>query len=210
VLDQDSGIFEQLDKLRWRTAFRTYGNDHATLIGLIVDWWVSLRPDRNSALEGGPGNREATKGLRGQCDAILCSDAQPVVVLEVEGTRVSHTIDKLRTFLTSTDPELRLLQSGILLLYAYEPKGHGKDRCFLKVMAPDISERILETSKKCGQKEIIVITVDKTYQKQVNGIRLHNEYYYGKPNKAEAFLFVDGKILQSKVLSDTARMGPFG
>jgi hypothetical protein len=74
-------IFSQLDKVRWHIAAKTFGNDHSTLIGLLVDWWISLSPEVNFALEGGPGIEAGPKEHRGQCDALFCSAGKPLGVL---------------------------------------------------------------------------------------------------------------------------------
>jgi hypothetical protein len=80
-------ILYSLKTVRWDTALRTYGNNHATLIGLLVDWWVSGAPEHRWALESGPTNGYAAPGVRGQCDALFCCDHAPLGVLEVEGYR---------------------------------------------------------------------------------------------------------------------------
>jgi hypothetical protein len=65
-------IFSQLDKVRWHIAEKTFGNDHSTLIGLLVDWWISMSPKTHFALEGGPAIGAGPQEHRGQCDALFC------------------------------------------------------------------------------------------------------------------------------------------
>ena len=198
--NEEQGLLNQLIEARWQTAARTYGNDHATLIGLIVDWWISLAPDVNSALEGGPGNTEPTVGERGQCDAMLCKDQKPVIVVEVEGTRIPYTLNKLETYLTSASPHFTPIEAAVLLLYAYQPVGIGKDRGYCEIWTKEMVEPILETSRKCANKPIVIITLDKTYRRQKEGIRSINEYYFGEPNRIEAHLVLDGIELHNQVL----------
>ncbi|MBW1997559.1 MAG: hypothetical protein JRJ29_06285 [Deltaproteobacteria bacterium] len=78
-------VLRSLRNVRWNVAGKTYGNNHSTLIGLLVDWWVSVSPDCHWALEGGPANGYKGKGVRGQCDGMLCANDEPVGVVEVEG-----------------------------------------------------------------------------------------------------------------------------
>ena len=52
----DGDLFlERLAKVPWLVAARTFGNDHATLLGLLVHWWIAEQPNTHTALEGGPG-----------------------------------------------------------------------------------------------------------------------------------------------------------
>src|SRR3954468_15401679 len=98
---------DDFESVRWHVARRAYGNAHATLIGLLVDWWVSRDKNRNRVLEGGPSFNPPGTGLvgRGQCDAILCADSKAVGVLEVEGaSRQEYTARKLGAFFASRDP----------------------------------------------------------------------------------------------------------
>src|SRR6266704_2860222 len=110
----DRLTFEDFYSVRWHVAERTYGNDHSTLIGLLVDWWVS-RDATNSVLEGGPSCNPRRTGLmgRGHCDALFCRNAKPVGVLEVEGCgnpkagdvekKAIETAKKLGRFFASAD-----------------------------------------------------------------------------------------------------------
>ena len=106
---------------RWHVAARTIGNDHSTLIGLLIDWWTSMDPEHHWALEGGPGNGLPEGGGRGQRDALFCRGLAPIGVLEVEGYR--YAIEKIGSFFEAHYPELKPLEFGLLLLYNYEPKG---------------------------------------------------------------------------------------
>jgi hypothetical protein len=96
-----------LKNARWDIAFRTFGNNHCTLIGLLLDWWMSGDPKRRWALEAGPTNGYREKGVRGQCDALLCIDTHPTGVVEVEGYRAITTARKLGTFFDGRYSEIQ-------------------------------------------------------------------------------------------------------
>jgi len=166
--NQAVDAFSELDKARWETAARTYGNDHATLIGLLVDWWISLSTADHFALEGGPGYRANAEKGRGQCDALLCCDGIPAGVLEVEGTRIKSTIDKVGGYLTSHDHDLEKIEFGIVLLYAYTPIGHGPNRHFEDPASGEVLAWLVEVSKMVREKPIILISLSKKYQKQTS------------------------------------------
>ena len=111
-------LLNSLKNVRWKVLARTYGNSHSTLIGLLVDWWISMSPEYHSALEGGPTNGYEKKGVRGQCDAMLCYKNDPVGVLEVEGSRYGETARKIGRFFDAKKVNYKSLKFGILLLYS--------------------------------------------------------------------------------------------
>jgi hypothetical protein len=192
-------ILQELQKVRWHVAEKTYGNDHATLIGLLVDWWISLSPKTHTALEGGPSNGYSRKGMRGQCDALLCDSGLPAGVLEVEGSRCFYTAKKIGYFFAARYPELKSLQFGILVLYAYEPVGIGKDRQFPLSEYEETLQEIQSVTKNYRDKTVIVISIDKQYVRQNSGIRAQNEYYFGEPSKIQGYLFCNGRRSEPNV-----------
>lgn len=193
-------LLSKISTARWDTATRTFGNDHATLIGLIVDWWVTLAPSQHSALESGPTNGYSRPGQRGQCDAMLCSAGKPVGVLEVEGNRKVETAQKLARFFDGKYPEIAGLQFGILLLYAYEPSGQGAARAFDPALSSDVVEEIVHATTRHQGKAILLVSIEKDYKRLHVGIRAKNEYYMGTPSLIEARGFVDGKKVGHRVL----------
>jgi hypothetical protein len=65
-------LLNSLKDTKWDVAAKTYGNNHATLIGLLVDWWISLAPAIHRAIESGPSYGHFKKGVGGgMCDAIF-------------------------------------------------------------------------------------------------------------------------------------------
>src|SRR2546426_891029 len=115
-----SSLLDDLAAVRWDVASRTFGSDHATLVGLLVEWWVSGAPKIRWALESGPsfGYVEGGAG-RGQCDALLCERDLALGLVEVEGYRRVYTAEKIGKFFGSSDRDLSALAFAILLVYAY-------------------------------------------------------------------------------------------
>ena len=105
-----------LKTARWDTALRTYGNNHATLTGLLVDWGISGDAAHRWALESGPTNGYSEPGVRGQCDALFCCDRNPLGVLEVEDYRHQLTARKIGTFFDGQYTAIQPIRFGILLL----------------------------------------------------------------------------------------------
>lgn len=186
-------IFDSLCKANWKTAFRTYGNNHSTLIGLIVDWWVREDFERRWALESGPTNGYKEKGERGQCDALLCLDEKPVGVLEVEGSRHEPTIKKIETFFVGKNAKIGPLRFGLLLFYTSTPTERGDQRHFPSPLSPEFVEGIKNISILHPDKPIILISIEKRYNKDATGIRNANMYYMGEPQEISIRLYENGQ-----------------
>lgn len=186
-------LLEHLREVRWNVAARTFGNNHATLIGLVVDWWVSTAGAEHWAIEGGPGNGYAARGARGQCDAMLCDGRGPAGVLEVEGYRYLLTARKLGSFFAAKYQELRSLRFGILILYTYTPVKRGLERRLPPAAHPPSVARLRAISKQYPDKALVLVTLDKEYILQHSGIRARSEYYFGEPSKIAGQVFVGGK-----------------
>ena len=191
-------ILQSLQKVRWHVAKKTFGSDHATLIGLLVDWWISECQETNWALESGPSNGYSAVGTRGQCDALLCQENAPVGVLEVEGSRKEETAKKIGTFFAAENKVFETLQFGILVFYSYEPSGKGDMRKFDEACPPEASDVVRKVSRKYPQKPIVVISVEKTFSRISEGIRSTTEYYKGTPSVIAAECFTGGDVISKK------------
>jgi hypothetical protein len=193
--------FDDLSKVSWGVAARTFGNDHATLIGLLIAWWVSEDPSTRWAIEGGPNFKHGQLD-GGQCDALLCQGEHAVGVLEVEGSRLPYTIDKIGNFFTAEKDDLHSLEFAILLLYSCGAEGRGSMRRWQPVMdlKGEVENHIKNLSIKNPDKAIIVITLDKLYERQSVGIRALSEYYWGKPTELHAKLWKAGHQVQKSTL----------
>ena len=194
-------LLMSLKTVPWVVASRTFGNNHATLIGLLVNWWVLASPQTRWALESGPAFGYRGHGVGGgMCDALLCEGAEVCGVLEVEGTRSKYTAEKIGKFFTAEIEHYRSLSFGILVLYAYSPSGKGKERAYQAARDEETIQEVLRISKSFPEKGIIVITLDKLYKRQSTGIRSRNEYYWGELSKVKGFLYERGQETKSLLL----------
>jgi len=184
-------LLNSLKNAQWIVAANTYGNNHATLIGLLVNWWITLAPKTHQVLESGPSFGHLKGG--GFCDAIFCKDRDAVGILEVEGTRGKWAAEKIGKFFAAEYDSLKTLKFAILLLYACTPKGRGSKRVMPPARDKETCEEVARVSRKYAEKPIIVITLDKTYQRQTKGIRARREYYWSELRSVKGFLYEGGK-----------------
>lgn len=123
-----TAVFRALSSMRWTDMLRTYGNSHSSYIGSFVSWWLALSSD-HAVLDPGPSYalpiKKDTGGKRGQCDAVFVADDSPVGVLEVEGLRPYHVIEKVGHHFKSPREGFARLTFGIICLYSTRPKGRG-------------------------------------------------------------------------------------
>ena len=198
-------ICDSLKDVRWHVAAASYGSNHATLIGLLVDWWISLDTERHGALDSGPTHGYHEKGIGShRCDALfLTTDnsdmpMKPVGLLEVEGSYGQETADKIGRFFKPGYQDLNSLEFAILLLYEGMPitnKEDGKkEKDFIFPKAKETIEKVKEVSAKNPEKSIIVMILEKAYRKQQKDtIRYRSEYYFGEMEKVEGYLYKNGE-----------------
>jgi hypothetical protein len=189
-------IFQSLSSARWRTAGRTFGSSHSTLIGLFVDWWINCDPDRNTALDGPPSHGS---GNAGQGDAVLCASDIPAGVLEVEGTQPLDKVRSIGNYFSTPRDELRSIWFGILLLYSYAPTGRGKDRHYPSAEIPTVVEAAKQVTREQSTKSIIIVTLDKQFSRIPCGVRSLSDYYSGTTNKIAGVLLQDGTETDRRV-----------
>jgi hypothetical protein len=207
----EENLLKSLIDASWEVALKTYGNDHSTLIGLIVSWWVLSKRNR-FALEGGPsfGYRKGGKG-RGNCDALLLEEDEAKGVVEVENYRLKRkkgaveveysdnyrwAIDKIGEFFN----HLESLEFGILLVYPIGPSGRGNNR-----KVPEPPANLVDYAKKLTSnhpsKTLILLILEKKFERIESGIRRRNDYYQCTPQKIEGYLIKDGKIIKQETLA---------
>ncbi len=151
-------------------------NDHATLIGLIVSWW-NRRADNSWAVETGPSIGTVQGNQWGACDALLCDSSGPAVVLEVEGSKFDYTLEKIGKCLVAPLEDLTSIRAGILIAYGYEPKGQGGGRIVPLLPVKKFLNFGIKLTRPLKNKKLIIITVDKKYEGDAEGIRRRNDYY---------------------------------
>ncbi len=190
-------IFNSLETIDWRIVANTYGNNHSTLIGLIVHWWISQSPEQHQVLEGAPPHGFIEEGIQklGQGDALLCQDRKPVGVVEVEGTRWPYTARKIGHYFDSQVPRYEDINFGVLMMYVTGAKGRGTEKAFPSAAHPETIGIVEDITAKRPGKAIIVITLDKRLL-HVSERIIDNHYYSGEPSKIVGDLYVAGKIIK--------------
>lgn len=192
-----SNTLTSLKYARWETAFRTFGNNHSTLVGLLVDWWISVDPGSRWALEGGPSFGHNTKGVGGgMCDAILGEGMNSRGLIEVEGTRYDYTIDKIGKFFSSGYEEMKTLDFAIFLAYAYQPIGRGVARHIPNLPMDAFIQRAQMITNNHPGKQIVLLGLDKSYERIKSGPRRRNEYYWGRSEVIRGVLVDHGQVVQ--------------
>ena len=188
-----SSLLKSLRTVDWVIAANTYGNNHATLIGLLVRWWINLDPATHRVLEGGPSHGRFKRGVGGGvCDALFCKDSEAVGVLEVEGTRIEATIDKIGSFFGSALSDLQMLKFAVVLLYASSPRGRDSKRDFQSWRNDTTFAAAKKISLQHPSKPLIVVTLEKKYERAVKGVRKRNDYYKGESTAVHGFLYEGG------------------
>lgn len=188
-------LLQSLSRARWQTAFRTYGSSHATLIGTLVDWWVNEEPDR-WALEGGPSFAKLPGGVGGGiCDAILGEGNSSRGVVEVEGTRLESTLLKLGSFFASKVTDLQDLEFGIFLAYAYLPTGRGHERQYSTTSLDTFASIATQVTLQSPTKSLVLLALDKSYERITIGPRARNEYYMGSPTSVRGLVMRNGAVV---------------
>ena len=68
----ESKLLDSLKTMNWTPIARTHGNDHSTLVGFLVQWWISRDPAVHWALDSGP-THAATQDGAVEASATPCS-----------------------------------------------------------------------------------------------------------------------------------------
>jgi hypothetical protein len=182
-------IFESLAAARWEVAHRTYGSSHATLIGILVDWWISLDLESHTVFDGAPSHGN---GNVGQGDALFCRGQKALGVLEAEGTNPVAKVTSIVKYFETGRPELQSVWFGVLLLYSYEARGSGTRRQYRPAEDSSILELARKATEEHPTRTIIAITVDKQFIRFTEGVRSLSGYYSGTTSKVTGILFRRG------------------
>lgn len=185
-------VLESLRHARWDVLARTYGNSHATMVGLVVEWWTASGPRGRTVLEGAPGFQ--VKGGRKQVDALLCEDDEAVGVVEVEGTDPATTVRKMVEVLSGGHSDLQGVAFALVVLYTTGARGSGSDRSWPCPASQEWLEECRQLSDNARGVPVIVVTLHKDYERNPAGIRGRNtEYYWGQLSRVESRLFMRGR-----------------
>ncbi|MFH0978969.1 MAG: hypothetical protein V1837_06755 [Candidatus Woesearchaeota archaeon] len=183
--------------VRWDTLTSTYGSFHATLIGLIVEWWVHLDKE-NSAFDEGPAATMNPNGKNSKrVDLLLCRNKVPYAVVEIEGSDWENKLSTFEQFFGQQKDKYSFesIQVGIFILYPASMQ-QGRPRKGLKVF--DQIFMSLFQEKVAGllkNKRLFVITVDESlynYSKirsPWDKLRQKNDYYSYDMSRVRLFAF---------------------
>lgn len=199
ILNSPVTALDELAGIDWKAAVKIYGSSHATLIGLIVAWWNGRGQDHR-ALDEGPafGYRPRGEG-GGRCDALLLDSSGPAVVLEVEGYWYDHALRKVSAFFKGEYPELRTIRAGICLFYANTAQGTGPERRITPVPIQDMVSKGRKITLRYPDKLLLLVTVDKRYDRVTSGIRSRTEYYWGTVSAIGAVAMQNGEQMARRV-----------
>lgn len=182
-------LYRSLHAANWGVAARTFGSSHATLIGLLVEWWIRQDPIVHSALDGAPSHGRENAGW---CDVMFCRDGIPVGVLEVEGTKPFEKLRTIESYFDRQREEMSGIQFGMLLLYSYSPKGRGPQRRYPPAETSAIYAKAVRLSSAHPLTPLILIALDKIIDIHECRIRSVSPYYAGTTHKICAVLLCGG------------------
>lgn len=189
-------LLHSLSRVRWDIARRTFGSSHATLIGLMSQWWIDLGADHN-VLDGAPSFGHANAGW---CDLMLCEQQKPFGVVEVEGTRHMEKLHTIGQYFASSRHELAGIKLGILVSYAYHPRGRGNALAYPSSRDSLVMARAEQLSQAHPDCALVVVNVDKAVDRGRGPLRETVKYYWGSVSTVSATLFAEGQEKDTMVL----------
>lgn len=200
-------------QVRWNTAFHTFGSNHNTLIGLLVDWWVNCGPHHES-IEGAPSFALRSEGGGGVCDAILVEQGLCKGVVEVEGGYVEqggkeeplkkyfYALERIGKYFLPHDPDWKALEFGIFLAYPTVRK-----YMYMPLPIDEFVDRAKELTSNHAGMQLVILTLDKKWDPQTTGIRARknnsHDYYKGSPFRITGVLVKNGTVQDSRILAGT-------
>ena len=200
-LDKPEQILESLRCLDWDVLSHTYGNSHASLVGLVGSWW--LRQDGSacrSVADGSPGFPDGTGGRPKHPDLLLCEDEQVVGLVECEGTHYCKTIGKLLGILGQRHCVLRSVRFVLLVLYATQGRTRKKKR---KWRVRDCQMPAIDAlcRKLSGSLPVIVASVGKKrLHEKLPPFRDMTDYHKGDLTEVTGRLWLGGRLEASTKL----------
>jgi hypothetical protein len=200
-------MMESLVQVPWFAVARSHGNPEASLTGLLAAWWIGLAPKHNEVLEGGLAfTRRETAPAKGRgsskkkcaaggpaCDLVLCLRGEPIGLVEVESSNPLAALDRLEQMLASEIPELASVRFAMAVLHAYHPSGKGAERGIASAWSPELAARAAELSGRFCGKNLVLLRLDKRYERLESGLRSLNELYWGTLDEVEGLLLRDGE-----------------
>lgn len=208
----EDDLLANLEHVRWYIAYCTYGSSHHTLIGLLVNWWISDNEWHRYILDSAPSYKPSAQGTKKDeltaitpderkkkqphlyCDVVFVEKERCLGIVEVEGTRFQETIQKMGLYFRSERKEFQNLEFGIFLAYATLPKGLGKNRAIAPLNIQQLIEEGQKVMKGLNKKRLVILTLDKLWEPSNDGPRsLSRDYFGGRPFQLTGALVEDGK-----------------
>jgi len=177
---------QHLREFEWDSIRGIYGNAHHSLIGLTTRWWIRCK--------GGLVAEEVAERSKGRRDAVLldrCGCVRGVVEAEGDKTeRGAWTVEKRISEVVEFISTKRA-QFGVLIVYAYEPRGTEPERRFpcLINRLPTIWEatrRELHRRQCRPCQRLGLILIEKRYvpkRELPEPLRNKAAYYQGVPSR---------------------------
>jgi hypothetical protein len=191
-------LLTSLEHVKWDIMSQTYGSSHSTLIGLLVDWWITNSTGESHwVLESGLPYRKRKPGEKGEqqerCDAILVEKDTFKGIVEVEGSRYECTIKKMMKYFSSDYLECSNLQFGIFLAYGYgcQPQTWEK---YMKKFIQWGTENTEKLREEHPGKQLIILALDKSCEQKKLGPHALGEYCW-TPYRVSGTIIQDGKEL---------------
>jgi hypothetical protein len=191
-------LLTSLEHVKWNIVSQTYGSSHSTLIGLLVDWWITNSiGESHWALESGLPYRKREPGEKGEkqerCDAIFVEQDMFKGIIEIEGSRYEHTIKKMTEYFKSDYLDYSNLQFGIFFAYGYgcQPQIWEKYMDKFIQWGKEHTEKLREEYPG-GQ--LIILALDKSCEQKRLGSHALGEYCQ-TPSQVRGTIIQDGKAL---------------
>lgn len=193
-------LLERLSYVNWNTTARTYGNNNASLIGLIAEWWNSMS-ENHWTMDEAPGcyDKQNSKQKQTRCDLILFNDTEPVIAVEVEGT---SPLEKLKTLEGYLKPTRKGLDpSRIAMLFLFDSSGSQRKSHDDKAVIMGIQE----LTRTYPERMAMFIRLYKCRESkgEIHPVRVGTKYndsvYNLKQTKVSGALYHNGVEVSSSV-----------
>lgn len=173
----------------------------------MCQWWIEHDAAKHSVLDGAPSHGFGNAGC---CDLMLCQDDQPAGVVEVEGTQPLAKLHTIGQYFASARGELSSLRFGILLSYAYQPRGRGAALAYANAEDPIVMKKAIQLSLEHPGRTLYLVFLDKAVDTQRSSIRSTRNYYFGSLLRATAVVLKGGNEVGRALLFDAAPAGGAG
>jgi hypothetical protein len=191
-------LLTSLERVKWDILSQTYGSSHSTLIGLLVDWWITNSTGESHwVLESGLPYQKREPGEKGEqqerCDAILVAKDTFKGIVEAEGSRYESTIEKMMKYFSSDYLDCQNLQFGIFLAYGYGCQPQTWEEYMKKFIrwGKKNTEKLRENHPG---KQLVILALNKSCEQKKLGSHKLGEYCW-TPYQVSGTIIQDGEEL---------------